>query len=274
MLDALNTFLLSITNPVLDWMLYLHPDLVLLIVAVGTGVILTVVRPFTTNQEYLNRCKEDRNRLKELIREAKRAKDKDALTRHRTTAGQIGLKTMKAEGKPLLVAIVPIALLATWAFGNIAFIPPSGDDPVVVKAYFTVPKIGKLVHMVPQDGIEAASGWVRPIEPDVDAKGVTTTGVAQWTLRCRKRAEPYTLRIRAMGGIYEKELLVDGRRYAPPIRTYEDGQIEVSEVVMREYRLLGFVPGIPWIGLQPWIVGYLVIVLPLSFILKPALRIN
>jgi len=274
MLDALNTFLLSITNPVLDWMLYLHPDLVLLIVAVGTGVILTVVRPFTTNQEYLNRCKEDRNRLKELIREAKRAKDKDALTRHRTTAGQIGLKTMKAEGKPLLVAIVPIALLATWAFGNIAFIPPSGDDPVVVKAYFTVPKIGGRVHMMPQDGIEAEDGWIQNIVADVDAKGKTTNGVAQWSLRCRKQDQPYTLQIRFMGGTYEKELVVDGIHYAPQLRTYDEGEIEVAEVVMDEYKLLGFVPGIPWIALQPWIVGYLVIVLPLSFILKPVLRIN
>jgi len=274
MMDALNSFALWITDPLLGWLLYLPRGLVLLIVAVATALILMLVRPFTTNQERLNRCKQDRNRLKELIREAKRTKDKDALARYRTTAGQIGLRTMKAEGKPLLVVIVPIALLAMWAFANIAYEPLKGDEPITVKAYFTVPKIGKLVHMVPQDGIEAEGGWVQPIGPDVDAKGVTTNGVAQWTLRVRKRAEPYTLRIRALGGLHEKELIVDGRRYAPPIRAYEDGQIEVSEVVMDEYKLLGFVPGIPWIGLQPWIVGYLAIVLPLSFILKPVLRIN
>jgi len=137
-----------------------------------------------------------------------------------------------------------------------------------------VPKIGKLVHMVPQDGIEPLNGWVQRIKPDVNAKGETTNGVAQWTLRVRQRPEPYTLRIRAMGRIYDKELIVDGRRYAPPVKAYQDGDVEASEIGMHEYKLLGIVPGIPWIGLQPWIVGYLVIVLPLSFILKPVLHIN
>lgn len=274
MLDALNNFFLSVANPLLGWMLHLPRDLVLFIVAIGTAMILTVVRLFTTNQELLKRCKDDKGRLKQLMREAKKRRDKEAVLRHRTTLGQIGMLSMKAEGKPLLASLIPIALLAVWCFGNIAYVPPEPGEPVTVKAYFPVGKIGKTVHVVPQNGIAADEGWIRNVAPDLDAEGKATNGVAAWTLRCEKRDEPYALEFRFMGKTYQKQLIVDGLRYAAPLEFYDDEAVEVAEIAMPEYKLFGIVPGIPWIMFQPWIVGYLVIVLPFSFFLKPLLRIH
>ncbi len=40
-----------------------------------------------------------------------------------------------------------------------------------------------------------------------------------------------------------------------------------------EYHPLNIIPGFPRVFLPPWIVGYLIIVLPLSFLLKPMLRV-
>ena len=57
MFETLYSIILKISDPLLSWLLYLPRDVALLIVALGTALILTVVRRFTTNQEMLGRCK-------------------------------------------------------------------------------------------------------------------------------------------------------------------------------------------------------------------------
>ncbi|NIA20614.1 MAG: hypothetical protein GWP05_01305 [Anaerolineaceae bacterium] len=283
LLDMLNKFLLSIGDPLLGWLLGLPRDVALFIVAIGTALILTVVRLLATNQDLLGRCKKDKARLKQLMREAKTRGDKEAMARYRTTIGQIGMRRMKAEGKPLLASVVPIAILACWCLARIAYLPLTPEEPVQVNVYFPAGEIGKLVHIVPQEGLEAEDGWIRTIERDVNEEGnEIDSGVARWKLLCKKSDKAYLLQIRHNGKTFEKKLFVDGRRYADPVRLYEDESIICSEVYNvkdrdvkgREYKPFGIVPGIPWLALQPWIVGYLIIVLPFSFLLKPVLRIH
>ena len=280
MLDTLNSIILMIGDPLLGWLLGLPRDVALFIVAIGTALILTVVRLFTTNQNLLGRCKKDKARLKQLMREAKKTGDKDAVARYRTTTGQIGMKTMKAEGKPLLASIVPIAILACWCWARIAHVPPTPDKPVGVNVYFTVKEIGNLVHIEPQDGLQADSGWIQEVVADVDPKGNTVNGIARWEILAAESDEPYHLEIRYNGKTYEKELIVDGRKYSAPLKNYtnsdgsDDDSVVCSELALKEYKLFTIVPGIPWLALQPWIVGYLIIVMPFSFLLKPVLRIH
>src|SRR5271157_3600081 len=109
MLTWINDIILTFADPLLDWLLWLPSDLVLLIVAVGTGAILTLARPLTTDQDLLRRCAQDKRRLRVLIRQARAAKDREALQRYRLTRNQIGLRSLKAEVLPLLAALVPIA---------------------------------------------------------------------------------------------------------------------------------------------------------------------
>lgn len=329
MLETLNSWILVITRPVLDWMLYLPRDVVLFIVAISTALILTGVRVFTTDQKQLKRCKEDKARLKQIIREAKKRGDKDAVQRCRLTVGQIGMVTMKAEGKPLLVSLVPIALLAVWAFANIAYVAPQDGQTVTVKMTFPKTEIGKVVTLLPADGVEPVppsadepgikpeSGWVQPIVKDyapvpterqwkllTDPEALkehqkkeaeaeelakkenrkppareelptVSNGLATWNLKCRKSDTPYRLTFRFDGKEYTKDLIVDGVHYADPVTFYdfEGSSVYAAELVLPEYKLFGFVPGIPILMLQAWIIGYLVIVIPFSLILKPVLRI-
>jgi len=60
MLETITALCLAVTDPLLDWVLHLPRDVALLLVAVGTALILTVVRIFATDQDLLRRCKEDR----------------------------------------------------------------------------------------------------------------------------------------------------------------------------------------------------------------------
>ena len=270
-MDAINSFCLWITDPVLGWMLHLPRDAALFIVAIGTALILTLVRLFTTNQDLLKRCKNDLRRVKELIRDAKKRGDKEALKRHRATVQQINLRKFSCEGKPLLVSIIPIAVLAVWCFSRIAYRAPKGDDPVVVRAYFEISEIGDLVYILPQGGLQAESGLISRVKEDKNTDtGEVANGVAEWKLLCKKRPEPYTVKFRYRGKTYAKELLVDGVHYSQPIELCEGKTLELA---LPEYKLFGFVPGINWIMLQPWIVGYLVIVIPFSVVLKPLLHI-
>src|SRR5512133_2748849 len=131
----INTFITHMMDYVLGWILLLPRDLRLFMVAVMTSGLLTVVRLFCTDQNWLKRAFNDTKRLGQLLKQAKREKDKDAKVRYNATLNLIKLKSMKFEGKPLLWALVPVALLATWCFDRLAFIPPQPGQTVEVKMY-------------------------------------------------------------------------------------------------------------------------------------------
>ena len=237
MLDWINNAILALADPLLNWLLRLPTDLALVIVAVGTGAIITLARLFTTNQDLLRRCDQDKRRLKELIREAKRQKDKEAVKRYRTTRNMIGMTTMKEEGWPLLAAIVPIAVLGTWCFQRLAFVPPRAGETVSVKAYFPVSAVGELAHVVPQEGLREVSRedseqqrpWIQEIVNDVPGPdGIANNGIATWKIQAKARPEPYALEIRSKTVTVEKELLVGQPIYSPDVEFYGNDQPIIS----------------------------------------------
>lgn len=279
-IDLANDVCLAVMDPILGWMLHLPRDVVLFILAIGTALILTVVRKFTTNQNLLRRCKEDKARLKELIREAKKKGDREAVRRYRTNTGRIGLKTLGAEGKPLGASIIPVAMVAVWAWFRIGYVPPQPGEPVSVKMFFGKAEISRsdnYVHIVPQKGVRADGGWIRKVREDYDEQGKkVVAGVAEWKLRCDGREEPYVLAFRYRGETYEKTLIVDGVHYdrnpIEPVQPMGAGP-QTFQLDMEKYRLFGVVPGVSALLLDPWIVGYLVIVIPFAFVLRRVLRI-
>ena len=272
MLDLINSGILSVMDLLLGWMLHLPTDAVLLIVAVGTGALLTVARLFSTDQNLLRRCSDDKKRLKELLKKAKRGKDTDAVQRHRATLRMVASKTAASEWRPILVAIIPLAFLGTWAWQRIAYVPPRTDEPVEVMLYLPVSAEGQVVHITPVDGVEAESGWVRRVTVVADDKG-PPHGLATWTLRAKGAEEPYDLRFRYEGRTCQHPLLVGQATYTAPLIYHDDPDIICSEVALPEVKLLGLVPGIPWFGIQPWLVAYFLIAIPSVLALKRILGI-
>ena len=135
MLTTINDCFLAIAAPLLAWLLWLPTDVELILVSVATGAVLTFARPWTTNQDLLRRCHQDKRRLKQLLKEARREQDQAAVRRYKASIGLISLKTVQSEGLPLLVAIVPVAILAVWCFHRLEFHPLQADEPVAVHAY-------------------------------------------------------------------------------------------------------------------------------------------
>ncbi len=275
MLELLNDITLRVMDVVLGWMLYLPVDAALLIVAIGTSAILTFVRPFTTDQDLLGRCKSDKKRIKQLIHEAKRRRDKAAVKRHRATVAMIAMKTMNAELKPLLIAIIPIAMLAVWAFSRLAFVPPKPGEPVKVNVYLAASAIGKPVHIVPQDGLSVEDSWMKRVDVDpIKGPDDRVNGIATWIIKAEKRDEPYTLDVRYAGDTWIRTHRVDGRRYAPAVEFHETGPVHALELGLTPYKPFGVIPGIPAIYFDPWLVGYLVICIPFVFALRRVTRIH
>ncbi len=264
MLEFLNECILTVMDPLLGWLLYLPSDATLIAIALLSAGALTGVRIVTTNQDLLRRCKEDKRRLKELAAAAKRQGDKQARARYRATSTMIGIKQLKAEGMPLVAVLLPIILLVTWCFNRLDYHAVAPEEPVELAVYLPLSAVGELAHIVPHEGITTEAGWLKEVILDPDGE---QNGLVVWRLRAAARAEPYTLLIRHKGATFKRSLRVDRRFYEPPLTFYDD-RVLCAEIRLQPVKLFGIVPGLPALFLPPWMVAYLLLVIPLSVLLK------
>lgn len=269
MFTAINDFLLKIADPMLGWLLWLPTDVVLILVGVATGAVLTFARPWTTNQDLLRRCSQDKKRLKQLIKKGKKEKDKESVRRYRSSLGVISLKTLRSEGLPLLFAIVPVTILAVWGFCRLEFHPPKAGETISVDVYFPISAAGGLVHVAPQDGVTAEDRWVQEIVAVPNPEQGAPHALATWHLRAESRSERYTLEIRHKTETYTKQLLVGQRTYAPAVEFYaQNGPVTCAKIQMTQVKLFGVVPGIRQLALPPWLLAYFLVAIPSVGLLK------
>jgi uncharacterized membrane protein (DUF106 family) len=284
-LAAITDFIVAVMDYPLGWLLALPRDVAIVIIAIATSLLLTLVRKWTTNQDQLRRSKGDLCRLKQLLREMKQAKDTTACGRIRTSLAMVNAIRLKAEGKPLLVSLLPIILLAVWAVERLDFFPPRVGEDLTIKAYYPLSSVDKLTHLVPPAGVGLVSDAVQVVEVDPEGQ---QNGLATWVFR---PAAPVSaeLLIRHQGETATHPVRVGGRSYAPPLGAGSGGRILATETVLRQARFLhgalsrltflrrtflaNGVPGLPALALPPWLIAYLIIVIPFVPILRRVLRV-
>ncbi|MEI6563019.1 MAG: hypothetical protein WCO42_01785 [bacterium] len=290
--EMINNWLVLAMDYVFGWVLYLPRDLALFSVAAMTSFVMVITRKWASDQGWLKRANDDTIRLNQLTAVAKKENNIEAVKRYQQTQAQIKMKSMKQEGAPLLWALLPIILLATWCFGRIAFLPPKADEWVTVKAYFGTATIGNVVHLVPSDGLKVKEGWVRPVKEDMPVPATTwwekgdewlqrkmgsvaqLGGAAVWTVSAQASDKPYDLQFVLNGQVYKAPLLVGQKRYEQQwVILGPDSGIQAIEFGLAPLKLFGFIPGIRAFGLAPWLIGYLVIVIPFALIIKRVLHI-
>jgi uncharacterized membrane protein (DUF106 family) len=270
MLEALNHFALRVAGFLLGWLLLLPKDLAIVVVALGSASFLMLVRKWVTNQDLLRRCDHDKKCLVKLMREAKRQNDLDALRRYRLTRGQVTLKMLRAEGKPLLVALLPLALFANWAWQRLEFHPPKPNQPIVFTVTLQPSAAGQLVHLVPVEGLQAEDGWMKTSAPA--ATNQSSPAQATWTLRAAARETAYPLQVRIGQQTCVHPLLVGQRFYSVPALA-QAPPVLASELQLQPVKLFGLLPGLPWLACPPWLIGYLVIVVIAYPLLKRILKV-
>ncbi len=272
MLEAWNSFATKCVDLLLGWSLYLPRDVVLLLVSLLTALALLGVRRWTTNQDWLRRAQADRKRLGQLLREAKREGDRQQAARYRATSAMIAWCRLKAEGLPLLLSLPPLALLGTWAMFRLGYLPPEPGDQLAARLYTPTSAISRVAHLVPRDGI-ACDGWVQAVGEDT-LDGEVVNGIATWTIICGDEPRDASLAFRLGEHRFEHPLTIGGAIHSQPLQFHGPRGQYVTEVALPEYRLLGILPGIPWLMIPPWVTGYLLLVLPITLILRRVLRIE
>ncbi len=270
MLSALHHFIVAMMDFLLGWLLHFPSDVQLIAVALGSALVLALVRLWTTDQDLLRRCRADKARLKTLVREAKTRRDKDAITRHRATLGMIAIKQLRQEGRPLLASLIPIIMLATWALSRLEFHPLKTGKPVEFAAYFPISAVGKIAHIVPSDGLAAETGWIQEITA-ITAQG-PAHGIATWRLTTAAGPEQRELTVRFDGKTLAHPYRVGIRTYEAPVLNHNES-LRATELRLRPVKLFGIVPGLPAVHLPAWLTGYLLLIIPLTFLLKKVLRV-
>jgi len=290
-MEAINTFLVNALDWVFGWILFLPRDASLAAVAVFTSAILTFSRKWATDQVWLRQASEDDTRLAELAREAKKRGDRDAVKRHKDLRTTIKMKSMRWEGRALVWALVPVALLATWAFDRIVYLPPAVNQTVEVRAYLPKTAIGQIIHLAPEPGLDATNGWLQTVVAETrpsstclwDRADAWLAGkvrrtppaleaVAVWQIVAHD-AQPHALKIRFAGRTYAQPFLAGHRRYAAPQCVFDNAPVRATEVMLTPRRLFAFVGNISLLFLQPWLVAYLLIAIPFVYILKGLCKI-
>ena len=271
----LETFL-SITDAALGWLLLLPGALPAASLAAISGVAMVLIRRLVTDQEKLSRCVADRKRLKQLMREAKRRKDKPAAARHKATRTLVQLKLLRAEGWPLLVSIPIIGVLGTWGYYRLEVHPPQARETVTLELSLPPSATGSLVTLVPQPGLQA-DRWIARAKP---GQSGPAHAIAQWRISGAARPGDYTLQMRSRGETFQHPLRIGQPTYAPTICQHDPRFLLPQSVVyLRPAKVLGV---IPWFApttamgtfLPAWLVTYVLVVVPLVYLLKAVLRIH
>lgn len=299
MMVALNEGMVRVADHLFGWILFLPRDAALCCVAALSSAALTLLRRWTTNQEWLRRAQADEIRQKQLHTEARKLGDREAAQRHADVMIRIKLKTLRYEIRPLLWAMVPITLLVTWAYARLAYVPPRLRQVVEIRATLPHAAMGQLVHLTPEPGLAIAGDWVQPVGEDHAVSPATAwdqaslwlgdnirelfrvthdpvrpadDGVAVWSLIALD-TQPHRLKIRYAGSTYEVPFCAGTRRYADPVTIFSDSPVRSVEVVLTPTRLFDFVGSIDWLFLPAWLVAYLLIAIPAMMAMRRLLRI-
>jgi uncharacterized membrane protein (DUF106 family) len=290
-LEWVTNVIVAIAEPFCGWVLFLPRDVRFFIVGIATSLILVLVRKWTTDQEWLRRADMDQKRLKVLMAEAKRAKNRESMARYKQTVARIKMRSMKYEGAPLLWSLLPIILLATWCFVRLGFVAPKGGETVALKALFPYAGVGNVCHVIPVDGLECDGGWVRVIEPDKPPEvsgwwqranawagekmggAPAPAGAAVWKVKADSRKAPYAVKVVYGGTVREIPFLAGSRRYSPEYHVFEGNGVQSLELQYEPLKLFGVVPGIDCIAFPPWLVAYLIVAVPFTLVFRRVLSV-
>lgn len=269
-MQEFNQWFLKIADPLLNPLLYLPKDAALVILALGTAVLVLLIRKMTTDQQFLRRCQSDRVRLKSRLKEARRAQNVQDVTRFKAVLGTIGIRAMKQEGLPLLISLLPITLLASWAYARLGYHAPAKNEWVAVEFSLPISEIGKLIHLVPQDGLESREGWIQEVGKNHESS--ISAGVVTWAVKASTSTSSFPLLIRLGDRTFRHEFRAGPGSYSEPFRIWGNGDFFLQQKLL-PYRPFGYVPGIDDFYFPAWLVGYLILVIPAVPILKKLMRV-
>ncbi|MBN1125192.1 MAG: hypothetical protein JXA82_09295 [Sedimentisphaerales bacterium] len=270
MFEGVEQWCVWLLDPVLGWLLPLPSDIRFIVLSVFLSMLLVLMRRLTTNQDLLRRVARDRRRLLALTKLARSQGNRADVLRYRKTRSMIAIRILKVELVPLLVLVIPVTTVAIWCQARLNYSPLLVDQPIRVHVYAPVSTIGDAIHIVPQDGL-TVEGAIRRIDPNPSEDETVHIGTADWTIRVHRAGE-YGLLFRHRQVSIGHEISVGTNHY---LRPFVHGQEEgwSTYVELKPIKLFGVIGGIDRLGIPSWLVGCLILIVPLYCALKRLLRV-
>lgn len=276
MSETLHQTVLMVLDKLFGPALALPRDVAIVGLATLTVAMMLVARVLCTNQDLLRRCRADLAQLKRLRKETKRQHDRPARQRIARTIAQVQWMQMKADLRVLAIVIAPLAAIATWAVERLEYWPIQRGESVTLTARFPLSSVDRVAHLVPldpelDDALDSPALQAVTLDPQDDKHGV-----ARWRIRCGSIGPPRRLAliVRHQGESATHVVEVGTGKYQPPQQTHDRERIVETSVRYREYRFLNVVPGLPWLGLPPWMVAYVLLTIVLTSTVRRGLRIG
>jgi hypothetical protein len=248
MSDAWQSITITVGDTLFGGLLSLPRDLAVVLLGVLLGVAMLAIRLATTDRARLRQIAADERRLRELIRTARAAGDRQALARIRRTRRLVAGQRASAEWLSIVASLVVLCAIVPWGRRRLEYLPLRGGEPIRFVVRTPASLVGEAVHVVPQEGLADERGWVRSIAAAVESGSPVVR--AEWSLRADPADTPYVITVRLRNQSVAHSLFVGTSTYETPIQSH-DGGIE-TEALLTPYRVLGFVPPRVLPGLPGW----------------------
>lgn len=247
---------------VLDFLLNIHP--IILVVAVGIlfSVIMVLLTKYTTDQDLLKRLREE---MKELQTEMKMLKDNPGkageVNKHMMEAN---MKMMMQSWKPMIFSMIPAILILGWFNSNIAY------EPLVIGEEFSVEL----------EFYESITGTIAPTTPE----GIALINGEAYTIKDNKvrlvyrgeKAGDYLLQYALQNDAgevqksWETSVIVtaseEERKYYGPTYNIKDQILKTATVSNKKFTPFGE------LSLWGWQPGWLALYIIISLICSIGLR--
>lgn len=140
---------------VLDFLLKIHPTILVIGVGILVSVIMVLVYKWMTDQNLMKQLKEE---IKELQNEMKTLRDNPTkMGEVNKKAMETNMKYMMHSMKPTLVTFIPIILIFGWLNSNIAYLPLVVGEEFSVELEF-YDSISGEITATPPEGITLVNG--------------------------------------------------------------------------------------------------------------------
>jgi uncharacterized membrane protein (DUF106 family) len=258
----------SFLDPVLGWMLWLHPAFAILLISIIVSLIITLAIKFLTNQSQM---KDMRNEMKTLQKEMQKLKNNPKrMSQINERFMEINMKYMTSSMKPTLFTFIPIILVFGWLQSHIGYYPINPEMPFTFTVSFEEDAAGQ-VSLIPPEGIEILEG---------EATREVLSDDVSWTLKGQEG--DYLIDVVFKNTTYSKDVMItEEREYAPVEKSFRSSFLlftskdknGVEKITLDNKQVIPFedVPimkDIPWIGAWGWFGTYFLFSIIFSMVLR------
>jgi uncharacterized membrane protein (DUF106 family) len=260
----------SFLDPVLGWLLYLHPAIAILLISLLVSAIITLALKFLTNQSLMKDMKQELKELQKQMKELRNNPNKLAKINSRFM--ETNMKYMSHSLRPTLYTFIPIILVFGWLNSHLGYYPLLPEEPFEVRAAFDKDEVDPLQHVTLElpDSLTAVDG----------PRYLPRNHEVLWVVKGAQGE--HTLSVSYKEGNYPMKLLITTERaYEPVEKSFrshflffsspnEDG---LDKITLGNRKVIPFedVPvlqSIPWVSTWSWFGVYIVFSIAFSMLLR------